>query len=391
MRVVVVVLDSAGVGALPDAKSYGDDGANTLANVIERCPDISIPNLISLGLLHILGMGEGKAACAAYGRMAMVSPGKDTTTGHWELMGVILPVPFPVYPHGFPSDVIGEFERAIGRRVLGNVPASGTVIIEELGKEHMRTGCPIVYTSADSVFQVAAHEDIIPPEELYRICQIARDLLSGPHMVGRVIARPFTGQPGAFRRTARRKDFSAAPPARTVLDAVSEHGLSVTAVGKISDIFQGRGISRSLEAKDNAGAMAATLEALASSGDGLILANLVDFDMMYGHRNDAAGYARALEEVDRWLPGLLERMNHDDLLLVTADHGCDPTHPGTDHTREYVPLLAAGSSVMPGTDVGTRESGADLGASVCHYLGVPWEGPGTSFLDTICKKGCGEL
>ncbi len=384
-RVVLMVLDGVGVGELPDADLYGDAGSNTLAHTARAVGGLDLPHLNRLGLGRIApvaGLDPVPAPAGCYGRMAERSPGKDTMTGHWEMAGLILDRAFPVYPHGFPPEVIRPFEARIGRRVLGNRPASGTVIIEELGVEHLATGRPIVYTSADSVFQIAAHEGVIPVEELYRMCAIARELLVGEHAVGRVIARPFTGTPGAFRRTPRRRDFPLPPPRATLLDRLAAQGLDVVAVGKVCDIFAGRGITRAVPAAGNAELFTRTLEALSATRAGLVLTNLVDFDTLYGHRNDAAGFAAALEDFDRRLPELLGTLTGNDLLIITADHGCDPTTPGTDHSREYVPLLVHGPGLRAGVDLGTRETFADVGATVAEIFGV--EVPaGTSFLTHI--------
>ena len=384
-RVVLMVLDGVGVGELPDAALYGDAGSNTLVHTARAAGGLSLPHLNHLGLgrlAPVAGLDPVPAPAGCYGRMAERSPGKDTMTGHWEMAGLILDRPFPVYPEGFPPEVIRPFEARIGRRVLGNRPASGTAIIEELGAEHLATGRPIVYTSADSVFQIAAHEGVIPVEELYRMCAIAREILVGEHAVGRVIARPFTGTPGSFRRTPRRRDFPLPPPRPTLLDRLAARGLEVVAVGKVYDLFAGRGITRAVPAAGNAELFARTLEALSATRAGLVLTNLVDFDTLYGHRNDAAGFAAALEDFDRRLPELLGTLTGNDLLIITADHGCDPTTPSTDHSREYVPLLVYGPGVRSGVDLGTRETFADLGATVAEIFGV--EAPaGTSFLNDV--------
>ncbi len=386
-RVVIIVLDSVGVGALPDAAAYGDEGSNTLAHVARAKGGLRLPNLQRLGLGHVtdvLGVPPGRAA-GAYGRMAEASAGKDTTIGHWELMGIVSPRPLPTYPNGFPPEIIAEFERRTGRRALGNTTASGTAIIEELGREHLATGDPIVYTSADSVFQIAAHEAVIPPEELYRICQIAREILSGAHNVGRVIARPFEGEPGRFARTSRRRDFSAPPPGVTVLDQITAAGQTVWAVGKVEDIYAGRGISVAVHTKDNEDGVDQTLAFMAQAGRGLIMTNLVDFDMLYGHRNNAAAYGEALMAFDRRLPELRAALGPDDVLVITADHGCDPTTTSTDHSREYVPLLACGGPIRPNRALGTRGSLADLGATVAEWLGVPPPAWGVSFARQITR------
>lgn len=384
-RVILLVLDSAGIGEMPDAAEYGDAGSDTLGNIARARP-MRLERLAALGLGNIRpleGIAPAAAPLACYGRAALASPGKDTTTGHWEMAGIILERPFPVYPDGFPPDLLGEWERRVGRRALGNVPASGTVIIEQLGAEHMRTGRPIVYTSADSVFQVAAHEDVIPLDELYRECAIARDLLRGPHEVGRVIARPFTGQPGSFVRDhAARHDYAIPPPEGMLLDRLSERGVPVYSVGKIGDIFLGRGVTHSAKTKNNADGMAKTLAAVGELERGLIFINLVDFDSMYGHRNDVDGFAAALEAFDRWLPGLLERLRADDLLIITADHGNDPTTPSTDHSREFVPLLAYGPRARRGVELGTRATLADIGQTVTENFDTHL-GKGSSFLEAI--------
>lgn len=366
---------------MPDAADYGDEGSDTLGNIARSRP-LRLPNLCRLGLANLRPLAHlepSPAPRGAYGRCATASPGKDTTTGHWEMAGILLERPFPLYPRGFPPEVMDEFERRIGRLSLGNFPASGTGIIERLGAEHMRTGRPIVYTSADSVFQVAAHEEVIPLAELYRICEAAREILRGPHEVGRVIARPFLGSPGAFRRTANRRDYAVPPPQGMLLDVLRT---PVFSVGKIYDIFLGRGIRRAWKTHSNQEGMAATLEALDSQPEGFIFVNLVDFDMLYGHRNDVEGYARALEAVDAWIPDLLARLGAGDLLVVTADHGCDPTTPSTDHSREYVPLLVHGPSAARGADLGTRASLADIGQTVAENFGARTPA-GVSFLGAV--------
>jgi phosphopentomutase len=388
-RAILIVLDSVGVGALPDADQYGDEGSDTLGNIARAIGGLHLPNLQKLGLgnIHsVLGVPAEPEPLAAYGRMAELSAAKDTTIGHWEIAGLIALEPFPTYPHGFPPEWIAEYEQRIGRKVLGNYPVSGTVIIEELGAEHMRTGSPIVYTSADSVFQVATHEEIIPVEELYRICSIAREMLRGEHTVGRVIARPFIGTPGAFERTDRRRDFSASPPEPTLLDHVLEAGQTVWAVGKIEDLFAGQGIQHAVHTHDNMDGVDKTLEAMREADPGLIFTNLVDFDMVYGHRNNPAGYAAALRAVDERVPELLDALHSDDVLIFTADHGCDPTTPSTDHSREYVPLLVYGASIQGGVNLGTRATFADLGATIAEWLGVPPLGAGRSFADQVRRQ-----
>lgn len=372
-RVVLITLDGVGVGALPDADLYGDVGANTLQHVAQRCGGLHLPTLERFGLGNILplhGVSPNAAPSAAYGRMREQSAGKDTTTGHWELAGVIQTEPFPTYPGGFPQEIIDAFRRETGYAPLGNVAASGTDILRRLGEEHLRSGRPIVYTSADSVFQIAAHEEIIPVSRLYEICRIARDILN-EYRVGRVIARPFIGRTAAdFKRTPRRHDFSLPPTAETIMERLEESGLSVFGVGKIRDIFTGRGITDFVYTGSNAEGMARTLEALEVVKRGLIFTNLVDFDMLYGHRLDSLGFGRALEEFDRWLSGFLENLQPSDLLVVTADHGCDPTTPGTDHSREYVPLIAWHPRLRHGSDLGERDSFADVAATIAEFFGI---------------------
>ncbi len=374
-KVLVLVLDGVGVGELPDAAAYGDAGSCTLGNLAAAAGGLNLPCLASLGLGNIIpvaGVPPAPRPRAAYGKLAMRAAGKDTTSGHWELMGVVLERPFPVYPRGFPPEVIAAFEERIGRKVLGNRPASGTQIIAELGELHLATGFPIVYTSADSVFQVAAHEDVIPVPELYRICEVAREILTGEHAVGRVIARPFTGKPGNFRRTERRRDFSLPPPRPTLLEKLAAAGYEVVAVGKVHDIFAGRGFTRSLPAAGNRAVLAAAFRALAEVGEGLVLATLGDFDTLYGHRNDVPGFAAALAEFDRALGQELARLPRGAGLVITADHGCDPTTPSTDHSREYVPLLVCGEGVAP-VPLGTRPTMADVAATLALIFGVEVE------------------
>ncbi|PYV07122.1 MAG: phosphopentomutase [Acidobacteria bacterium] len=383
-RAFLIVLDSVGIGAMPDAAAYGDAGRDTLGHIAER-RGLRAPNLVRLGLANIrplAGVAPAGAPEGAYGKAALLSPGKDTTAGHWEMAGIILDRPFPTYPKGFPRDVIAKFEQAISRKTLGNYPASGTEVIKQLGEQHLRTGQPIVYTSADSVFQIAAHEDVTPVEELYRICQIARGLLQGKHRVGRVIARPFRGEPGAFVRTERRHDYAVEPPRPMLLDVLAEAGLQVIGVGKIPDIFLNRGITRSLAGKNNREALENTLTVIAESWRGLVFTNLVDFDMLYGHRLDVEGYGRAIEEVDAFIPTLLDALRPRDLLILTADHGCDPIGPSTDHSREYVPILACGPHVRRGVDLGARATLADIGQTIAENFGVTIP-HGTSFLADI--------
>jgi len=388
-RVILIVLDSVGIGALPDADLFGDEGSDTLRNTARAVGGLHLANLERLGLgnIHpVAGVPAVDEPLAAYGRMAEQSVAKDTTIGHWEIAGLISTVAFPTYPQGFPADLIAEYERRIGRKTLGNYPASGTVIIEELGVEHMRTGWPIVYTSGDSVFQVAAHEDVIPVEELYAICQTAREMLTGEHNVGRVIARPFVGTAGAFHRTDRRRDFSAPPPGPTLLDHVLAAGQTMWAVGKIEDIFAGQGIGHAVHTHDNMDGVDKTLEAMQEAGPGLIFTNLVDFDMRFGHRNNPQGYAAALQAADERVPELMEALRRDDVLIFTADHGCDPTTASTDHSREYVPLLVYGSAIQGGVDLGTRPTFADLGATVAEWLRVTPPDAGESFAHQLHKE-----
>lgn len=383
-RFILLVLDSVGIGEMPDASRFGDAGSDTLGNLLAQ-EKPSLPNLGRLGLGNIRSLPNLPPAPnpeGAFGKAAILSNGKDTTVGHWEIAGLITADPFPTYPEGFPDRIVMPFCEAIGRGLLGNRPASGTEIIKELGAEHIRTGKPIVYTSADSVFQVAAHEEVIPLPELYRICEIARHLLDLPDRVARVIARPFLGSPGAFRRTGNRKDFAIPPPAPTLLDLLKDRGLPVVGVGKISSIFDDRGLTESLPAHDNAECVNQSINALGMIREGLIFANLVDFDMLWGHRNDAAGYARGLEEFDRRLPELRACMEPRDCLIITADHGCDPTTPGTDHTREYVPILACGSRVKGGVCLGTRETLADMGQTIAESFDVRLPN-GRSFLGDL--------
>jgi phosphopentomutase len=385
-RIIVIVLDGCGVGALPDAAQYGDEGASTLSHTAAACGGLTLPTMGRLGLgriVPIAGVPPGPAPAGAFGKMAERSPGKDSTTGHWELMGIVLDRPFPTYPRGFPPEVIRPLEARIGRRVLGNRAASGTEIIEELGEEHLRTGFPIVYTSADSVFQIAAHEARIPVDELYRYCRLAREILTGPHAVGRVIARPFVGALGHFVRTDRRRDFSLPPPAPTVLDRVQAAGLPVVGIGKIHDLFAGRGITEAIHTHDDLDGMRATRHAMATTPAGFIFTNLVDLDTLFGHRNNPRGYGRDLEQIDGEMALVAGSLDPADLLFITGDHGNDPTTPSTDHTREYVPLLVAGPRVRAGVPLGIRSTFADLGATVAQALGTSAPETGTSFLDAV--------
>jgi phosphopentomutase len=384
-RVILIVLDSVGVGELPDARAYGDQGSNTLGN-IGRAVRLRIPTLAALGVARIVPLPEVPAPAsplAAFGRMAEQSPGKDSVTGHWELMGIILDRPFPTFPQGFPADLITAFEARIGRPILGNVVASGTAVIDELGPDHIRTGAPIVYTSADSVFQIAAHEDVVPVPELYHWCEIAYELAVEGLGLGRVIARPFVGVPGAFRRTANRHDYAMPPQGETLLDRLIAAGVPVTAIGKIKDLFAGRGISAHHPTATDDEGMDVIEAQMAKGGAGLLFANLVDFDTVYGHRNDVAGYAANLERFDARLARVVARLRNDDLLIVTADHGNDPTTPSTDHSREHVPLFAVGQQVRKGLDLGTRGTFADVGQTLADVFRVPALAHGTSFLSDI--------
>jgi phosphopentomutase len=387
-RCILIVLDSLGVGELPDAKLYGDQGSNTLVNTARAVGGLKLPNLQNLGLGNIVavpGIAPMDRPTGNFGKMAEKSAGKDSTSGHWELMGLIVEAPLPTYPAGFPPEVIEPFQKAIGRKVLGNKAASGTVIIQELGAEHVATGSPIVYTSADSVFQIAAHQEVIPLTELYRMCQMARTQLRGRHSVGRVIARPFVGQAGSFTRTANRKDFSLPPPSDTLLDHMKKAGLQVVAIGKIEDLFAGRGITRPVHAKGNQECMIRLREEMQLVDQGAILINLVDFDMLWGHRNDPQAYARGLEAFDEAFADILPVTRADDLLIITADHGNDPTTPSTDHSREYVPLLVYGLGLRRGVPLGIRESFADVAATVAEFFHLPGTGKGSSFWDDITR------
>ncbi len=385
-RVVWIVLDSVGIGELPDAADYGDVGRDTLGHIARSRP-LRLPNLVRLSLANIKRLDHltpPDHPSGSFGKGVTHSPGKDTTTGHWEMAGIWLDRAFPVYPNGFPKQLIEEFERQIGRRTIGNKPASGTEILKELGEKHMQTGSPIVYTSGDSVFQIAAHEDVIPVPELYRMCEIARKLLDGPNRVGRVIARPFTGMPGNFRRTERRHDYAVEPPRPMLLDVLADLKVPVFGVGKIHDIYNGRGVAKYVTTKDNVDGMAKLSEALRNQEKGLVFANLVDFDMLYGHRKDVEGFARSLEEFDLLLGPFLPRLQPSDLLLITADHGCDPdpVNPTTDHSREYVPILAYTPRTTYGRNLGTRSTLSDMGQTVAENFGgaIPH---GTSFLELI--------
>jgi len=383
-RVLILVCDSFGVGDAPDADAYGDSGSDTLGNTAEAVGGLDAPNLGELGigmLTRIRGVEPRAEPGTAHGRSTERSAGKDTTTGHWEMAGIVLERPFPLYPEGFPPEIMEPFEAAVGRRALGNLPASGTEIIAELGPEHLRTGEPIVYTSGDSVFQIAAHTDVVPLEQLYEWCRIARSLLVGEHAVGRVIARPFAGGPGSFFRRPERRDLSVPPPGSTLLDRCVEHGVSVHAIGKIQDIFAQQGLTEAVYSDSNDHGVDLTLDHLAKPGPSLVFTNLVDFDSKYGHRNDPEGYAHAIEALDRRVPELVEALDGG-VLFLTGDHGCDPTTPPTDHSRERTPLLVAGLSGGP-YEVGTRDTFADLGATTAELLGVVWDLAGVSFAAEI--------
>jgi phosphopentomutase len=393
-RIIWIVLDSVGIGALPDAADYDDSGRNTLGHISKSRP-LALPNLVSLGLANIALLDHLTPPVrpeGCYGKGATHSPGKDTTTGHWEMAGIWLPQAFPVYKHGFPSELIEEFERAISRKTIGNKPASGTEIIKELGEEHVRTGFPIVYTSGDSVFQIAAHEDVIPVSLLYRMCEIARKMLDGPNKVGRVIARPFTGTPGNFRRTERRHDYAVEPPYPMLMDALVEREIPIFGIGKIHDIYNGRGVKRYVTTKSNADGVQKLHATLAEQKTGLIFANLVDFDMLYGHRKDVEGFAKSLEEFDALLGPLLKAMTPRDLLVITADHGCDPdpAWPTTDHSREYVPIVTYSVAGKRGVNLGIRDTLADMGQTIAENFGgaIPH---GKSFLPQISNNSFDSL
>ena len=386
-RIFLIVLDSCGCGAMPDSPSFGDVGVHTLRSCA-KSEKLHIPNLLKAGLGNIEGLsflGTTDAPTAAYCRLAEKSMGKDTTIGHWEISGLISPHPLPTYPDGFPDELLKPFREATGRGILANAPWSGTEVIDAFGEEHQKTGDLIVYTSADSVFQIAAHEELVPPEQLYEYCRIARKLLTGKHGVGRVIARPFIGEPGSYKRTANRHDFSLEPPGKTLLDALQEQGLASIGVGKIYDIFAGRGVTEHVYNKSNADGMNHTTGYAKQDFNGLCFVNLVDFDMQFGHRRDIDGYAAALSEFDAWLGEFMQELGPDDVVMITADHGCDPGYTATtDHTREYVPLLVLGEKIKP-ADLGTRESFADVAATIADLLQVDYETPGTSFSADILK------
>lgn len=385
-RVILIVMDSVGVGELPDANLYGDSGSNTVGNIAGKVMDFKLENLEALGIGNIdksIGLKKSESPIGSYGRAKEISPGKDTTTGHWEIAGVTLKKAFPTFPHGFPDELVGAFEEAIGTKTLGNEVASGTEIIARLGDKHVETGYPIIYTSADSVFQIAAHEEVIPLAKLYEICGKARMLLKNEYAVGRVIARPFLGSKGNYKRTPNRRDFSLKPIKKTMLEVISENSMNVMAVGKIEDIFAGVGITEAVHINNNMEGMDKTLEYIRTEKRGLIFTNLVDFDMLFGHRNDAIGYAQALMEFDSRLPEVFSAMKDSDVLIITADHGCDPTTESTDHSREYIPVLVYGKHIIPGVNIGTRESFSDIGTTVLDFLGLPIEIEGTSFKEEI--------
>ena len=383
-RVFLIVLDSFGIGEMPDAQLYGDEGSNTLYSCF-RQEGFSVPNMKRLGLFNIDGVDFGEkenSPLGAYGRLTEKSKGKDTTIGHWEIAGIVSDEPFPTYPEGFPEEVLSEFSKRTGRGVLCNRPYSGTRVIEDYGREHLETGDLIVYTSADSVFQIAAHEDLVPPERLWEYCRIARGILKGKHGVGRVIARPFEGEYPNFRRTANRHDFSLLPPRDTLLDVLAGNGLEVIPIGKIYDIFAGKGLKKANPTRSNAHGTELTAEAAQRDFRGLCFTNLVDFDMVYGHRNDAVGYARALTEFDRWLGGFMNKLGDGDVMMITADHGCDPLTESTDHSREYTPLLVYGKGIRP-VSLGTRKSFADIGKTVEDLFGLGSDIDGESFKNII--------
>lgn len=386
-RATLIVLDSLGIGAMADAEDYGDKGADTLGHIAEHMTNFNIPNLVNLGLGNIDGVSKVEKTAepaASYGRFAEASKGKDTITGHWEIAGLLTEVPFKTFPH-FPDEFMKAYEEAIGRGTLGNYAASGTEIIKELGEEHRKTGKPIVYTSADSVFQIAANIDVVPLEELYRFCEIARSMLVGDLQVGRVIARPFVVKDGEYIRTADRRDYAVSPTGKTLLDRVKDGGQTVYTIGKISDIFNGQGVSQSVHTESNMDGVDKTLEALKQEFGGFLFTNLVDFDSKYGHRRDPEGYGRAIEEFDARLPELIAAMGPEDIMILCADHGNDPVHSGWDHTREHIPAIAFGAPVKPGVNLGTRTAFADIGATIAEYLGVEPTLIGASFAKDILK------
>lgn len=386
-RIFLIVLDSLGIGEAPDAADFGDIGTNTLKRISES-DKFNIPNLLSLGLGNIDSqdyLGKASSPLGAYARMCEASKGKDTTIGHWEIAGIISDTPLPTYPDGFPDEIIKKFEEKTGRKVICNKPYSGTEVIKDYGREHIESGALIVYTSADSVFQIAAHEEVVPLKELYRYCEIARTILCTPHSVGRVIARPFIGEHPHFKRTANRHDYSLTPPSDTMLDAIKNSGGDVIAVGKITDIFAGKGVTESIYTKSNNDGMDKTTELLSRDFKGLCFTNLVDFDSLYGHRNDIDGYANALSDADAQIGGFISKMGKNDILIITADHGCDPGDTSTDHTREYTPLLIFGDCINP-VNLGTRSSFADIAATICELLGVKYSCAGKSLYNKIIKE-----
>ena len=391
-RVAIIVLDSVGIGELPDAAKYGDEGSNTLVNIKKEYPDFSVPNMAELGLGNIEGediclLGKTDSPKGCYAKMSEASNGKDTTTGHWEISGIVTENPFPTFTEtGFPKEVMDKFEKAIGRKTLGNISASGTAIINELGDKHVKTGYPIIYTSADSVFQIACHEDVIPVDELYKMCETAREILVGDYAVARVIARPFIGNGnGNYTRTERRKDFSLAPTSETILDLLKAEGKSVVAIGKIEDIFEHRGMTVTDHTTNNHDGIEKTIEYLNKDFEGLLFTNLVYTDMIYGHRNDVKGYAEAVMYFDSKLPEIKSAMKDDDILIITADHGCDPTTPSTDHSREFVPLLVYGKNIKEGVNLGVRKQFSDIAATVAEYLGINETFGAESFLKDVIK------
>lgn len=387
-RAILIVLDSVGIGELPDANLYGDCGSDTIGNISKVVNGLSLPNLEKMGLGNITGIKGIKRVdkpTGAFGKCAELSKGKDTVTGHWEIAGVVLHKPLNTYPDGFSKEIIEEFEEKVGKKIIGNVVASGTEIIERLGDEHVKTGCPIIYTSADSVFQIAAHEDVIPLNELYKMCEIAREMLVGDNTVGRIIARPFTGKSGEYKRTANRHDYALDPFNKTMLEYVKEANLDVMAVGKIEDIYNKKGVTSAVHIKNNMDGVDKTLEYMKQDNKGLIFTNLVDFDMHFGHRNDPKGYANALVEFDNRLPEIVNLMNDDDVLIITADHGCDPTMPGTNHSREYIPLIVFGKNIKSGINIEIRNSFSDIGKSVLSYLNIENELFGDSFAKETLK------
>jgi len=383
-KFIIVVMDSVGIGELPDADEYGDVGSNTVGNIIKQFGDISLGTLSRLGLCKLVDLLCGDEVIGAYGKSAELFPGKDTTGGHFEIAGLVLDKPLPIFPDGFPESFLEEFRQAVGRKTMGNYPASGTEIIEELGKKHVDTGDLIVYTSADSVLQIAMHEDVIPIEEQYEICKIARRLMIGDLAVGRVICRPFVGEEGRFTRTKNRRDYSFEPPGETILTALKGAGRQVAGVGKIEDIFANVGLTKSNHTTDNDSTITATIDYIKQDFDGLVFANLIDFDMLYGHRNNVLGYKEALEALDKRIPEILEVLSEDDVVLFTADHGCDPTTISTDHSREYVPILVYGNSITAGADIGIRKSFSDIAATIGDFFGVAWN-TGDSFYKQIMR------